>query len=69
MINALKSFGIKNKSKSKKTLFNVGHCKQYSISFHLKWVLVADKTQRRWWPCPRMRLIQIKFITLMEINR
>ena len=31
------------KSKSKKTLFNVGQCKQYNISSHLKWVLVADK--------------------------
>ena len=30
-------------SKSKKTLFNVGQCKQYNISSHLKWVLVADK--------------------------
>ena len=33
----------KSKSKSKKTLFNVGQCKQYNISSHLKWVLVADK--------------------------
>ena len=33
----------KSKSKkSKKTLFNVGQCKQYNISSHLKWVLVAD---------------------------
>ena len=32
------------KSKSKKTLFNVGQCKQYNISSHLKWVLVADKS-------------------------
>ena len=32
---------ILSKSKSKKTLFNVGQCKQYNISFHLKWVLVA----------------------------
>ena len=30
------------KSKSKKALFNVGQCKQYNISSHLKWVLVAD---------------------------
>ena len=35
----------KSKSKSKKTLFNVGQYKQYNISSHLKWVLVADK----WW--------------------
>ena len=28
--------------KSKKTLFNVEQCKQYNISSHLKWVLVAD---------------------------
>ena len=33
-----------SKSKSKKTLFNVGQCKQYNISSHLKWVLVADKS-------------------------
>ena len=33
----------KSKSKSKKTLFNVGQCKQYNISSHLEWVLVADK--------------------------
>ena len=33
----------KSKSNSKKTLFNVGQCKQYNISSHLKWVLVADK--------------------------
>ena len=33
-----------SKSKSKKTLFNVGQCKQYNISPHLKWVLVADKS-------------------------
>ena len=32
----------KSKSKSKKTLFNVGQCKQYNISSHLEWVLVAD---------------------------
>ena len=31
-----------SKSKSKKTLFNVGQCKQYNISSHLEWVLVAD---------------------------
>ena len=36
-------FRIESKSKSKKTLFNVGQCKQYNISSHLKWVLVADK--------------------------
>ena len=35
---------IKSKSKSKKTLFNVGQCKQCNISSHLKWVLVADKS-------------------------
>ena len=34
----------KSKSKSKKTLFKVGQCKQYNISSHLKWVLVADKS-------------------------
>ena len=34
----------KSKSKSKKTLFNDGQCKQYNISSHLKWVLVADKS-------------------------
>ena len=34
----------KSKSKSKKTLFNVGQCKQYNISSHLEWVLVADKS-------------------------
>ena len=33
-----------SKGKSKKTLFNVGQCKQYNSSSHLKWVLVADKT-------------------------
>ena len=33
----------KSKIKSKKTLFNVGQCKQYNISSHLEWVLVADK--------------------------
>ena len=27
----------------KKTLFKVGQCKQYDISSHMKWVLVADK--------------------------
>ena len=32
------------KEKSKKTLFNVGQCKQYNISSHLEWVLVADKS-------------------------
>ena len=32
------------KSKSKKTLFNVGQWKQYNITSHLKWVLVADKS-------------------------
>ena len=32
----------KSKSKSKKTLFKIGQCKQYNISSHLKWVLVAD---------------------------
>ena len=32
------------KSKSKKTLFKVGQCKQCNISSHLKWVLVADKS-------------------------
>ena len=32
----------KSKSKSKKTVFNVGQYKQYNISYHLKWVLVAD---------------------------
>ena len=31
-----------NKSKSKKTLFKVGQCKQYNISSHSTWVLVAD---------------------------
>ena len=36
--------GGTSKSKSKKTLFNVGQCKQYNISSHLKWVLVADKS-------------------------
>ena len=35
--------GCTFQSKSKKTLFNVGQCKQYNISSHLKWVLVADK--------------------------
>ena len=35
---------VRNKSKSKKTLFNVGQCKQYNISSHLKWELVADKS-------------------------
>ena len=34
----------KIKSKSKKTLFKVGQCKQYNISSHSKWVLVADKS-------------------------
>ena len=37
----------KSKSKSKKTLFNVGQCKQYNISSHLKWVLVADNRKKR----------------------
>ena len=32
------------KSKNKKTLFNVGQCKQHNMSFRLKWVLVADKS-------------------------
>ena len=32
------------KSKSKNTLLKVGQCKQYNISSHLKWVLVADKS-------------------------
>ena len=35
---------IMRKSKSKKTLFKVGQNKQYNISSHLKWVLVADKS-------------------------
>ena len=39
------SVRYKSKSKSKKTLFNVGQCKQYNISSHLKWVLVADKSR------------------------
>ena len=34
----------KNKSKSKKTLFKVGQCKEYNISLHIKWVLVAGKS-------------------------
>ena len=34
----------KSKSKSKKTLFKVGQCKQCNISSHLKWVLVAYKS-------------------------
>ena len=34
----------KNKSKSKKPLFIVGLCKEYKISYHLKWVLVAHKS-------------------------
>ena len=34
----------KSKSKSKKTVFKVGQCKQCNISSHLKWVLVADKS-------------------------
>ena len=34
----------RSKSKSKNTLFNVGQCKQYNISSHLKWLLVADKS-------------------------
>ena len=35
----------KSKSKkSKKTLFNVRQFKQYNISSHSKWVLVADKS-------------------------
>ena len=34
-----------SKSKSKKTVFNVGQCKQYNISSHFKWVLVADKSR------------------------
>ena len=37
-------YSKKSKSKSKKTLFNVRQCKQYNISSHLKWVLVADKS-------------------------
>ena len=32
-----------SKSESTKTLFKVGHFKQYLISSHLKWVLVAHK--------------------------
>ena len=39
----LTSSSLAVKSKSKKTLFNVGQCKQYNINSHLKWVLVADK--------------------------
>ena len=31
------------KSKSKKTVSKIGQCKQYNLSSHLKWVLVADK--------------------------
>ena len=38
------SLGGGIKSKSKKTLFDVGQCKQYNISSHLKWVLVTDKS-------------------------
>ena len=43
-IESLESDISKSKSKSKKTLFNVGQSKQYNISSHLKWVLVADKS-------------------------
>ena len=41
----IKNLSVSNasKSKSKETLFKVGQCKQYNISSHLKWVLVADK--------------------------
>ena len=34
----------KSNSKSNNTLLNVGQCKQYNISSHFKWVLVADKS-------------------------
>ena len=34
----------KSKNKYKKTVFNVGQSKQYNISSHLKWVLVACQT-------------------------
>ena len=33
-----------SKSKSKKTLFEVKQWKQYNISSHIKWVLIADKS-------------------------
>ena len=33
-----------SESKSKNTLFNVGQCKQYNMSSHLKWVLVVDNS-------------------------
>ena len=35
---------VDNKSKNKKTLFNVRQCKQYNISSHMKWALVVDKS-------------------------
>ena len=42
--NNIKPYGkSKSKSKSQKTFFNVGQCKQYNISSHLKWVLIADQ--------------------------
>ena len=44
IVLSLKLQYISKNKKSKKTLFNVGQCKQYNISSHLKWVLVADKS-------------------------
>ena len=40
------TLSILSKSKSKKTLFQIGPCKPGNISFHLKWVLVAGKSMR-----------------------
>ena len=37
-------YRCKNKTKTKKTLFKVGQYKQFNISSHLKWVLVANKS-------------------------
>ena len=42
-VQIIETIALVRVSKSKKTLFNVGQCKQYNISSHLKWVLVADK--------------------------
>ena len=40
---------LQARKKSKKTLFNVGQCKQYNISSHLKWVLVAVQGMEGWY--------------------
>ena len=49
----LESCAWMSKSKSKKTLFNVGQCKQYNISSHLKWDDRAKQaTRKKHYDCP-----------------